>query len=276
MRKTRKLLIILPVIAAAAVLMTALARQTDTVATAKAEKRNITDSILVLGTVTPYGKTDIVNPAALRIEKLCVSTGDRAAKGDILYVLSGADGGTTDVAAPADGDILGIYAYEGMPAAAGAVIMTMGDTKRPFVAAMLTGNEAYRAKEGMRVSIKADGASERYTGHISKAAPCFLFNRETGLYEREFIIEPDGNTEGLIAGAAAECEIITGETDEAVTVPVTAIAYDGSAYVYVESEGRAERRNVRLLLDDGRYAAVEGIADGEYVVRDIRTFSEKQ
>ena len=29
------------------------------------------------------------------------------------------------------------------------------------------------------------------------------------------------------------------------------------------------------VLDDGRYAAVEGIADGEYVVRDIRTFSEK-
>ncbi|MCR4429676.1 MAG: hypothetical protein NUV45_01510, partial [Tepidanaerobacteraceae bacterium] len=66
-------------------------------------------------------------------------------------------------------------------------------------------------------------------------------------------------------GDIADVKLIAGSR-EGIWVPITAILSDGSDYVYIENNGRAEKRKISIVDVSATNAMVEGVRPGERLV----------
>ena len=90
----------------------------------------------------------------------------------------------------------------------------------------------------------------------------------TGLFKIEASINSGVDSSALISGTSVSIRTVTRRTDNAVTVPVNAVYYDGDqAYVYTEDGGVAKRVDVSVgLTDEDNVEITDGISASDRIV----------
>ena len=159
------------------------------------------------------------------------------------------------VRAPFAGEVVEVYVKEGEFAGAGSRAFRLATTDRLLVkvylpperAAALTEDTAFRVRQnGKEVEARLQAKSD--------------------LPGQNRLVEVTLRPTGPLLPGAAEVrypEVLA----EGLLLPAGAVrTEDGEAFVYVVEEGRARKRPVRLLAQEGGRAAVAGLEAGEAVV----------
>jgi HlyD family secretion protein len=180
------------------------------------------------------------------------------------------------VRAPASGAVLSVITESEGVIPEGTELMTIGDPGAIEAVVDLLSREAVRVRPGMRVEITQWGGPDPLVGRVERVEP---FGRlkisALGIEEQRV------NVIVGFAGAAArqaarlghgyqiDATIVLWSSENALRVPIGALfrGGDGGWRVFVNDEGRARQRTVRLgHLNDEFAEVLDGLAQGDEVV----------
>lgn len=209
-----------------------------------------------------------VSKARLDDANLAVERAEAAKKA------SNFDSRTSILTAPADGVILRRWVERDQVVAAGASILTLGETRSGIIVQVaVPANDILTVKNGAAARIRVgDLADAPLAGRVQRISP--KGDNATGSFDVEIGLE--GLKPSLLTAmrsgmvARAEFDRQASSDDASVSIPALAL-FDARAdqgFVYVIDEGDiARKRAVKLSgLIDGRITILQGLAPGERVV----------
>lgn len=170
------------------------------------------------------------------------------------------------IKAPMDGIVAERIANPGETVPVDGRIVTLVDTSRMEVAAMVPASDVARLRIGQAASIRVDGFGERsFAGTISRIAPM----TQSGSRVVPVFVAITDREAALRGGMFAQGEIVVAEQARAIALPPAAIRRDAQGeHVLMVVGGRLERQAVRVVGSwaRGDLVEVEGLAEGARVV----------
>jgi HlyD family secretion protein len=163
--------------------------------------------------------------------------------------------------------------------AGGTALMTVSDTSRMFVVAVVDESDIGRLVEtgrlGQAVTVTADAyPGRRFTGQVVQITPWGTSEAKVVSFSVKIEIT-GGGIELLLPKMTADVSILANRKAGVLLAPNAAVMYDlDQPYVRVRQGGQFLRRNVKLGLNDGRQAEViEGLSEGDEVtlITELRT-----
>jgi membrane fusion protein, multidrug efflux system len=170
----------------------------------------------------------------------------------------------TEIRAPFDG-LAGLrYVSTGALVGATTRIATLQRTDVVKIDFAIPERYAPRVRLGSPIAFTVAGRPEEFSGEV------YAFDPRIDPATRTLLLRaacPNGDSK-LLPGAFANVRLTLTETRDALLVPAEAVSTDfEAAYVYVASEGIAERRSVRIgTRTDREVQILSGLAPGEAVV----------
>lgn len=187
------------------------------------------------------------------------------------------DLGKATVTAPIAGTVTAVYAAEGESAS--GVLFVIEDTDSLVVTSTVKAYDLDRVKEGMRVTIESDVTGDRvYAGVIESIAPTAAKDAtgsviSTNDAEFETVVRVTDTNTGLKIGVSARIAYVVEEAKQTLTLPESAILYEGRESFVLRVTDKAEdgsfmleRVPVTVGVSDGVNTAVDGIAEGDEIV----------
>jgi len=178
------------------------------------------------------------------------------------------------VRAPVTGRILRLMTQSEGVVAAGTPIAEIGDVRDLEILVQLLSTEAVRISEGAPVRIEQWGGGTVLAGRVRRIEP-YGFTKVSALGIEEqrvnVIIDFTDDHERWAAlghGYRVEVRIVVWQGADVMTLPMGALFRDGGQWaVFVEAQGRAQRRPVTLGWMNGVEAEVRGgLEPGERIV----------
>jgi HlyD family secretion protein len=145
------------------------------------------------------------------------------------------------------------------------------DSSCLYISAPIDEVDAPAVREGLPARISLDAFSDRtFSGHVRRVAPYVLdIERQARTVEIEAEID-DPDKGALLPGYSADVEILLASEDDAVRVPTSVIVNDNQIYVYDETAGRLELREIEAGISNWEFTAItRGLSAGERVVTSI-------
>lgn len=145
------------------------------------------------------------------------------------------------------------------------------DTSCLYISAPIDEVDAPAVREGLPARISLDAFSDRtFSGHVSRVAPYVLdIERQARTVEIEAEIDDPDKGE-LLPGYSADIEILLASEDNTLRVPTSVIVNDNQIYIYDETEGRLELREIEMGISNWEFTAVtRGLSSGERIVTSI-------
>ncbi len=142
------------------------------------------------------------------------------------------------------------------------------DSSCLYISAPIDEVDAPAVREGLPARISLDAFSERtFSGHVRRIAPYVLdIEKQARTVEIEAEIDDPDKGE-LLPGYSADVEILLASEDDAVRVPTSVIVDGNQVYVYDETLGRLELREIEAGISNWEYTAItRGLRAGEHVV----------
>lgn len=181
-----------------------------------------------------------------------------------------------EVKSPASGVVLYETDWNGQKRQVGATVFMMDtvlsipDLNTLRVAGQIAEADSGKVRVGQRVTVTFDAIQEKvYHGTITKVARTLSqASYEKPVKVLEVIVRLDENDpRRLKPGMAAKLEVEVDSFRDVLAVPLSAVEVEGTqAYVFVNQDGKAVRRAVKLGRNNGMVAIVEsGLAPGEKV-----------
>jgi len=171
----------------------------------------------------------------------------------------------TFVYAPMDGVIQEKKASVGEYLAAGAPVVDLVRINPLRLRAEVPEREAHNIRNGQSVRVTVDGDPNSYLGYIKRLSPTISEQN------RVLAVEADvPNNGSLRPGAFVKAEIVTNQTNTAVTIPSNAlITFAGIDKVIVVENGKAVEKAVTTGRRGPDWIEIKaGINVGEVVVLD--------
>jgi multidrug efflux pump subunit AcrA (membrane-fusion protein) len=171
------------------------------------------------------------------------------------------------VRAPFAGAVYGLPARVGIAVAEGDVAANVADPEEPRIELRVDPPDLPQVAAGQRLVVTFDGLPDRqWEGRVNAVAPALAdaSGREVGRVTGA-IADPERR---LPFNAAVSARIVVGEMASALLVPRACLHRQGDRrFVYVEQDGRAARREVRVgLVGLNEVEIKEGLTEGEPVV----------
>ena len=179
-----------------------------------------------------------------------------------------------DITAPVGGRILRVLHESEGVVQPGEPLAEIGDSADLEVVVDLLSEDAVKVQPAQRVILEQWGGAEPLQGRVQRVEP-YGFTKVSALGIEEqrvnVVIDLEGQPEAwqrLGHGYRVETLIVLWESEAVLKVPLTALFRDGPDWaLFVESEGRAERRLVRVGQRNGLEAEIlEGLSEDERVV----------
>lgn len=187
-----------------------------------------------------------------------------------FYNLAGkADGDGLQVHAPASGYVHHLNVSEGQYVEAGQLLATLSSDRELMLRADVPQQHYQLLKEIVTARFRPAFTERVYTMEALNGS---LMSRGSSVAENDhyiplyFRLQNDGT---LLEGAFAECYLMTGEHQDCMVVPETAILEEqGTHYVYVQLTGESyTKRAIRPGASDGQGTEIlSGLEEGERVV----------
>ena len=187
---------------------------------------------------------------------------------------SGPDCDCVDVYSPVSGSVLRVLQESEAVVASGTPLVEIGNPEDLEIVVDLLSTDAVRVEAGQPVIIEAWGGGPPLNGQVRRVEP-FGFTKVSALgieEQRVNVIidftDPRERWARLGHGYRVEPSIILARADDVLKVPQAALFREqGEWSVFVDDDGTAELRKVRLGLENGLEAQVlDGLTPGEYVV----------
>ncbi len=178
------------------------------------------------------------------------------------------------ITAPVSGRVFRIYNASERVVAAGEPLLEIGNPLDLEISVDFLSSDAVKIQPGQAVIIAGWGGGEPLEGRVRLVEP-FGFTKVSALGIEEqrvnVIIDftgPDEERTALGHGYQVEARVVLWQSDDALTVPLTALYRVGEQWaVMVEANGRAEQRMVELDHRNNTDAAVlDGLQAGDRVV----------
>lgn len=185
-----------------------------------------------------------------------------------------ADCDCVSIRSPVDGQILRLIEQSETVVPAGAPLVEIGNSRDLEIFVDLLSADAVKVEAGQRVIIERWGGENALEGRVRLVEP-FGFTKVSalGIEEQRVnviidLVSDESEWKRLAHGYQVDVRILLWEEDDALTVPLLALFRDGDRWaVFVESNGRAERRYVEIGRRNSLDAeVVEGLEAGERVV----------
>jgi HlyD family secretion protein len=182
-------------------------------------------------------------------------------------------GSEWEVRSPVDGRVLKVLKESEDAVDAGVPIVEVGDPRDLEVVLDVLSTEAVRVKPGADVELDAGGGLH-LSGKVRLVEPsAFTKVSALGVEEQRVnvivdLISPPEAWQALGDAYRVDARIVVHRQADAVKVPVAALFRDNAEWaVFVVSEGRADKRRVRISRRGALEAVVEeGLSPGERVI----------
>jgi len=229
----------------------------------RATKACFAATVEVAGVLIPRSEVPVGPPRdGLKIAEVLVDPGDLVTAGQALARLTAPDGAAVTLAAPVAGIVSASTALIGMTASrqADPLFKVIADGEFDL-AAQADAAGMRRLKTDQAAAVRVAGTGE-VKGKVKQVATSIEPNTQLG---RVFISVDTSRR--LLANAAAQATIKTGESC-GISVPLTAVLYgDGATVVQVVRRDRVETRRVETgLMSGGQVEIREGLSEGDVVV----------
>lgn len=169
----------------------------------------------------------------------------------------------TRITAPMSGVISAKSIEIGQMAAPGQEAFRIVDLSKLIAESGVSERDITKLQYGQSVNINLQ-SGEQYVGSIDSISP--VTNQMTSTYPISVLIDnPDGK---LKAGMFADIEIIFGINKNSIAIKNTSITNeDGISYAFVNHNGEAEKRKIRIGIQDKEYTEIlDGIMSGDEVI----------
>jgi HlyD family secretion protein len=130
----------------------------------------------------------------------------------------------------------------------------------------LTATEIRRVKVGMVSQVVVDGSSKVLAGRVVGINAAGVQSSSGSVTYPVTITLPPGSA--VVSGAAAAVTIVVASVADVLSVPTSAVHYNGTAsYVQVLEDGEQSRRTVKVGATGAALTQIEsGVADGDEVI----------
>ncbi|MEE8542467.1 MAG: efflux RND transporter periplasmic adaptor subunit [Gammaproteobacteria bacterium] len=145
------------------------------------------------------------------------------------------------------------------------------DSSCLYISAPIDEVDAPAVREGLPVRISLDAFSDRtFSGHVRRVAP-YVLDVEKQARTVEIEAEIDDPDKGeLLPGYSADVEVLLASEEDAVRVPTSVIMGGDQVYVYDETLGQIELREIEPGISNWEYTEItRGLRPGERVVSSI-------
>lgn len=192
-----------------------------------------------------------------------------AAKND--YELAKENLEYTDILASITGVISEKNITMGQSVGVGDVLFTIVDTDNMYAESGVSEKDVARIKVGQKALIEIDALDKKVLeGRVETISP--VINEQSKTYPIKVLIKNTDNE--LKGGMFANVEIIVDTHRDVIAIPKDAVLNEGGKYyVFIEKDGKAEKRIVKLgYSNDDYYEILKGVKKGEKV---INSFNDK-
>lgn len=169
---------------------------------------------------------------------------------------------------PIDGVVIEKNVEDGDAVKESEVLMKVADTTKLKVRAKVSEYDASSIQLGQTVNMTSNGIRDKvYTGKVTFIDPSAVKNGDETSVTVDAIIEnPDSD---LKLGFNMDIQIITGNSPNALVVPITSILTDEQSqkYVFTVSENKLKKSVIKTGLYGDMYVEVlEGVSEGDEVL----------
>lgn len=185
-----------------------------------------------------------------------------------------------DLASPIDGTVLSVNTSVLDRVSMGNTILTLADMRQPTVEVYLDELDLQHVQVGNRAAVVFDALPEKtFEGHIVEVDPSLSNVNNTSTVKA--LVQIDSLPDQFISlpnGLNAAVDIISGETTDAVLIPIEALHQqeDGGYIVYVINGDEVETRQVQVgLVDLTTAEIISGLQPGELVAIGIITIDQE-
>ncbi|HEY5624846.1 MAG TPA: efflux RND transporter periplasmic adaptor subunit [Gammaproteobacteria bacterium] len=140
-----------------------------------------------------------------------------------------------------------------------------------YISAPIDEVDAPAVKQGLPARITLDAFDDRtFSGHVRRVAPYVLdVERQARTVEIEAEID-DPDRGALLPGYSADVEVLLASEENAIRVPTSVIVGGNQVYVYDESAGVIELREIEAGIANWEFTAItRGLSVGERVVSSV-------
>lgn len=179
--------------------------------------------------------------------------------------------GGLPVRAPLSGVLIDVKAAPGAAVEAGQSLLHIADLNRVWLEVSVPESQVGKLRQASGAWFRLDGYERTFDLEVGRNARRVALGGVIDKNSRTvpLIFEFDNHNSGLPVGLSAQVQVATGQTQQAVALPASAVIDDnGQAVVFVQKSGEAfERRPVVLGPRDGDVFAVRsGLNAGERIV----------
>ncbi len=175
-----------------------------------------------------------------------------------------------DLVSPLDGTVLSVNTSVLDRVSTGNTILTLADMRQPTVEVYMDETDLQQIQVGNKAEVIFDALPEKtFEGHIQEVDPSLSNTNNTSTVKA--LVKLDSLPNQFISlpnGFNAAVDIISGETTNAVLIPIEALHQqeDGGYIVYVINGNEVESRQVQVGLVDLTTAEIlSGLQPGELV-----------
>ncbi len=171
--------------------------------------------------------------------------------------------------APMSGTVMALNVTNGETISGNTTIMTIDDLSKATIQFYLDASDWTNAKVGYTASVSFDALSEQtFNGKVTKIMPGLVSVQGSSMIEGMALLDKSVDEIGLPVGVEAAINVISGQADNAVLVPVEALhkLSDNSYTVFVMLNGKPTLTTVKVGLQDDSYAEIKsGLKAGDVV-----------
>lgn len=198
----------------------------------------------------------------------------KKARAVLGYSATAEVGRVVSLPSPIDGTVLKIYRKSEGVVQASDPLMDIGDAGRLEVIAEVLSADAVRIKKGAVVFLERWGGKEALKGRVRTIEPAgFTKVSSLGVEEQRVnvisdIIEMPKDGQSMGDGFRVDAKFVIWEGASVLRVPVSSLFRHSDGWaVFVVSDGRAQRRALRVGHTNGLFAeVVSGVTEGELVI----------
>ncbi len=170
----------------------------------------------------------------------------------------------TVIKSPISGVISGKSMNVGQIASSGTALATINDISSVYATIQVPQEKIGGIQIGQAATVTVDGDDKNYDGTVqsmdlSADATARVFNCK---------IKIDNGDKSLYPGVYGRAEILTSNTTEIITVPITAlVGSEGDYSVFINNNGKATKQKVTVgQTDENNVEITEGMKEGDQVI----------
>lgn len=173
----------------------------------------------------------------------------------------------TKLVAPFDGTIMAVNNIVGDTVGASTVVISLSDLSHPTVEIFMDTSDWGNVKAGYAANVTFDiDPNTVYTGTVTSVDPG-LYTESNTTVVRGYVKLDSVSNFNIPLGDSASVDVIAGQANNAILVPVAALHQAGDQYtVFVQQNGKLTLRVVQIGIQDASFAQVlSGLQVGDVV-----------